>query len=152
MTRDKWVWMAHPAHFICGHDCHFTLSTYVGDFIVSTVGEYWPDRMVREIFAKSRGIEIEGRGDAWDTNYREKIGYEPIGWERTYETMVFKAKPAPAGLGAICCPWRIDSGTEVDFAGYNSPDDAREGHYALCEKWGAEGAKEKYDADRANKV
>ena len=64
MNRDKWVWMPHPGHFIGSQDCKFFLNTYIGGYIVSTVGEYLPD---------------------------SQNGYKRVGCNRKYETMVFKA-------------------------------------------------------------
>jgi hypothetical protein len=100
---------------------------------VSTVGEYLPDSVVRELLAKSRGVALEGRGDARRADYMEKIGYETVGCDRKYETMVFKARSDEHG----CCPWRQDSGESLDMRGYNSPDDAAKGHLELCEEWAA---------------
>lgn len=131
MTQDKWVWMPHPGHFICGDDCRFRLNTYVGSYLVSTVGELLSDSRVREILAKSRGVKIEGRGDAWDRDYMAKIGFDDIGCGRKYETMVFKAKKSKQK----CCPWEQVDGSSLDFASYNSPEDARKGHMKLCKKW-----------------
>src|SRR5919106_127620 len=50
MTELKWF--GHAAHFICGRWCRFHLATQVGDYLVSTVGEYWPEHDVREIHAQ----------------------------------------------------------------------------------------------------
>jgi len=130
MKKDKWIWMPHPGHFICGFDCRFRLTTYVGKYIVSTVGELFPDSQVREICAKSRGIILNGIGDERKYDYMDKIGYEEIGINRKYETMVFKAKKSEDK----CCPWRMTSG-ELDFEGYNDPGDAFKGHMKLCLKW-----------------
>jgi len=62
--RDEWVWMPHAAHLMVGNDCRFHLATYVGGYIVSTVGEYLPGEAACEIRAKAHGIQLEGRGDA----------------------------------------------------------------------------------------
>ncbi len=91
MSKADWVWMPHPAHFICARDCRFHLATKVGDFIVSTVGELLPDSAVREIYAECRSITLEGEGDARLTDWMTKAGYEDIGYQRKYETMVFIA-------------------------------------------------------------
>lgn len=129
--QDTWVWMPHPAHFICGFDCRFHLATKVGEVIVSTVGEYWPDEGTREILAKSRGIKLKGVGDERRASYMEQIGFEKIGCDRKYETMVFRATK-----GDTCCPWRCDvSGGELDMRGYNDPAAAYEGHLRLCREW-----------------
>lgn len=47
--------------------------------------------------------------------------------------MVFRAIKCEDGN--LCCPFRIDSGDDVDFAGYNEPAAAYEGHLLLCDKW-----------------
>ncbi|KKM13440.1 hypothetical protein LCGC14_1716210 [marine sediment metagenome] len=135
MKRDKWVWMGHAGHFILGHRCRFHLSTYVGKYIVSTVGELWNDRLVREIHAKiydkkwlSENIYL--KGDIFDAAYFKKFGYEEVGCNRLFETMVFKAKKSENK----CCPYEMISG-EKDFEGYNTDEDAYKGHIELCTKW-----------------
>jgi len=134
MTRDKWVWMPHAAHFICGNDCRFHLATYVGGYVVSTVGEYLPDSQVREILAQSRRITLNGKGDERLADYMKKVGYEDLGYQRKYETMVFKAERMTA-KGDQCCPWRMKTPDDVDMEGYNTPEAATAGHMKLCEKW-----------------
>lgn len=107
MEKDKWIWLPHPAHFIGGDSCRFRLSTYVGEYIVSTVGEYIPHNEVQE-----------------------------IGAGRKYETMVFKARKSEEPGHCEACPWFIaDPGNNLDFEGYNDPKDAFKGHLKLCKKW-----------------
>lgn len=124
--------MPHPGHLCVARDCRFHLNTYVGGYIVSTVGEYWPDSRVREINAKCRGKIIRGIGDEWDINYFKEFGYEEIGYNRKYETMVFKAKKSK---NKECCPYDVADLSELDIEGYNTPDDAVKGHMKLCLKW-----------------
>ena len=131
MKKDKWIWMPHAAHFILGNYCRFHLATYVGGYVVSTVGELFPDEPVREIYAKSRGVTLEGAGDERDAYYLEKIGFEDIGFKRKYETMVFKAKPSRHK----CCPFASVDGNDLDVEGYNDAGDAYEGHLRMCKKW-----------------
>lgn len=131
MKKDRWVWMPHPAHLIVAHNCRFHLATYVGKYIVSTVGEYWPDLVVRKIHAETRGFVSTLIGDEYDREYMKKFGYEEIGHDRKYETMVFKSRHARK----LCCPWRIASGENVDFVGYNDDRAAFDGHMRLCKKW-----------------
>jgi hypothetical protein len=106
----------------------------VGHYLVSTLGEYVPDEQVREILANCRNLHLEGVGDARLYDWLNKAGYEEIGMDRVYESMVFPAgKPCHArgcgcGLPEILHP-------DVDFAGYLTPAAATLGHYALCEKW-----------------
>lgn len=122
--------MPHPGHLCVANDCRFHLNTYVGGYIVSTVGEYWPDSEIRKINAKISDISIQGKGDEWNANYMKQIGYEDIGFGRKYETMVFKATKT----GNKCCPWG-QSGWELDFEGYNDPSEACKGHLKFCNKW-----------------
>lgn len=136
MKKDKWVWMPHAGHFICGKDCRFHLATYVGEYIVSTVGEYWPDRKVREIHAEVCDGKwfLENKhlkGDDFDAAFHRRFGFQEIGLDRTYETMVFKAKKE---IGS-CCPFRMADGRQLDFAGYKEPEAAYKGHMKMCEKW-----------------
>lgn len=105
MKKDRWIWMPHTGHFISGHLCKFTLNTYVGGYIVSTVGEI-PDCL-------------------HPGEFRE------IGCNRKYETMVFKAKKSTNK----CCPYKIITSKVVDFAGYNEDEDAYKGHLEFCKKW-----------------
>ena len=136
MKKENWIWMPHPAHFICSSKCQFHLATYVGKYIVSTVGELWNERICREIHAKVCNPEWlkenkHLKGDEFDHAYFKKFGYEEIGYERTYETMVFEAKK----VKSKCCPFKIIVEKEVDFLGYNKPEDAVKGHMKLCNKW-----------------
>jgi hypothetical protein len=139
IERSDWKWFGHPAHLIVGQSCRFHLATKVGEYLISTVGEYWPERAVREIHARVHDRiwledNIHRKGDDFDYAYMKRFGYKEIGAGRTYESMVFKAgKPCDApdcgcGLPEI-------SGSELDFGGYSDAKSATEGHYELCEKW-----------------
>ena len=139
MSRNNWVWMPHAGHFICGSKCQFHLNTYVNGYIVSTVGELWPERASREIHAEIYDPEWyrennKLRGDYFDNAYMKRFGFENIGCDRKYETMVFKAKRSEYG----CCPYIIASGGELAFRGYNKPEDAYEGHRDMCVRYDKE--------------
>jgi hypothetical protein len=136
MRRENWIWMPHAGHFILGERCQFRLNTYVGRFIVSTVGELWSDRQVREIHAQVYNPKwlMENqhlKGDEFNSAYMKKFGFEDIGADRKYETMVFRAEKS----NNKCCPFKIIVSKEVDFRGYNNAVDATKGHYELCRKW-----------------
>lgn len=131
MEKGRWIWMPHPGHLIVSNNCRFFLNTYVGKYIVSTVGEYLPDYQVREIFAESRKITLEGKGDERLADYMKKVGYEEIGFGRKYETMVFYAMKSDDK----CCPFKMKNSCEIDSKGYNDAGKAREGHYKMCLKW-----------------
>jgi hypothetical protein len=116
MEKSKWVWMPHAGHYVCGSRCEFKLNTYVGGYIVSTVGE------MRELGSGEFGEFIE------------------IGPGRKYETMVFIAEKHED----VCCPYRpATSGIERDFKGYNDSESAAIGHMKMCKKWAKKNEKEK---------
>lgn len=61
----EWVWCGYPGHF-CGADrCRLHLNTRVGDYRISTVGDYWP---------------------------RDGQGPQDVGAGRKYETFVFRVE------------------------------------------------------------
>jgi len=133
MKRQDWVWMPHPGHFICAEDCRFHLNTYVGGYIVSTVGEHLPDSAIILILHPELA---KFKGDKLRQEFK-KQGFEKIGNDRIYETMVFEASKrhiAPTESYS-CCPYHITSGMDIEMVGYNTPSEAYEGHIALCEKW-----------------
>ena len=119
MTTD-WEWFGSAGHFICGQWCRFHLTTKVGPWLISTVGEYVHPR-------HSGGSEL--KEDEW---LKENWPGEDIGCDRKYETMVFRAgEPCECGCGMP----RIDGGEERNCAGYNDAKSAREGHIKMCENY-----------------
>lgn len=106
MDESKWIWMPHAGHFCGARSCNFRLNTYVGGYIVSTIGEYVP-------------------GSYCSTEWEE------IGSGRLYETMVFKAKK----IKEACCSYEAIVSEQVDFEGYNDAGSATKGHMRLCKKW-----------------
>lgn len=130
MKKQNWVWMPHAGHLCVSNWCRFHLNTYVGGYIVSTVGEYVPDAPIREIYNESRKLGIEGIGDARLASFIKKNGFEELGFGRTYETMVFKAVKDKHA----CCPFS-QSGSDLDMEGYKDADSAYKGHLKMCAKW-----------------
>lgn len=109
----------------------------IGDYLISTVGEYLPSESAREILANSRGVVLVGRGDEREASFLTQIGYEEIGLGRKYETMVFKVDPDARCTLAECgcnAPAVSDWGG-LDSDGYNTAGDATKGHMAMCERW-----------------
>ena len=105
MDRSKWFWMPHPAHYISGHRCLFRLATYVGKYIISTVGQQMKEE-------------------------RGQITFINVAGNSKFETMVFRAKKTTEK----CCRYGIvDNPLEVKR--YNDRVDAAKGHYKLCLKW-----------------
>lgn len=134
MKKKNWKWFGAPGHFICSSDCRFHLCTQIGRYLISTVGEYFPDYQVREIYAESRGVKLEGIGDERRADYMRKIGFETIGYNRLYETMVFLAGKPCSRKGCDCQLPELAS-SELDFAPYNDQKSATEGHMRLCQKY-----------------
>jgi hypothetical protein len=83
------------------------MTTKVGRYLVSTVGDYRP-----------RGSEEA----------------EELGYQRLYETMVFKAGKPCQEEGCGCGLPSID-GTEIDMEGYKTAAEAQKGHMAMCRKY-----------------
>ena len=135
IPESEWRWFGNAGHLIVSSNCQFHLCTQIGDFLVSTVGEYVPDAPVREMLAINRGVELTGRGDARLADYMNKFGFEEIGVNRTYESMVFRV------TGDVChapgCACGLPS---VDYAhlallGYTTAGAATLGHMALCRQY-----------------
>lgn len=105
-----WVWYGRAAHFVGAYMCRYRLTTLVGEYIVSTVGDMRISRTGRDADEKQ----------------------EKIGCDRLYETMVFKAG---AACNCGCGERRIDSGREIDYAPSNSDTEARANHMRLCRKY-----------------
>ena len=125
MSRE--IWMPHAGHFICGAQCEFRITTYVNGYIVSTVGEYVPDEGVRRICRESRGLRLDLKGDA----ERADFGFEDLGSQRKYETIVFHAVKSTHG----CCPYEMKSPRELETAGYNTAEDAYHGHLKMLTRY-----------------
>jgi hypothetical protein len=156
MSSD-WIWMPHAGHLCIAYMCRYHLNTYVNGYIVSTVGEYLPPYDALRILLETRirypklSFDADGnlirdeipedlrekilalKGDAFEGAYLKVFGFEELGLNRTYETMVFKAEKNE-DASSQCCPWRA-SGSCLDMEGYNDAVSAYQGHIELCEKW-----------------
>ena len=105
IPQEKWKWYGDAAHFICADRCLFHLSTRIGKYIVSTVGDYRPN-----------GAEKP----------QETIG---AGKDSFYETYVFEAdKNHECG-----CPNIKPS--EIDGERWADHTDANKGHLKYCRKY-----------------
>jgi len=108
IPAEKWRWFGNPAHLICADSCLFHLVTEIGSIVVSTVGDWRPDR---------KGGDLGKMHD--------------IGCGRKYETMVFRV----AGRCSCGCGLPTHNGENVDFDAYLLPGEAAEGHRAMCVKY-----------------
>jgi len=95
-----------PAHFIGSAECHFGMTDVVSGFIISTVGDYRP-------FGE-----------------RKKIGSY-----RFYETLVFRDSGRRCER-EDCCGGIPEpaSWSEIDGEGYQTEEEAREGHARMIKK------------------
>lgn len=133
IDASKWKWFGSPGHLIVARDCRFHLCTQVGPHLISTVGEYFPDAPAREILAELHGVRLKGQGDARRHDYLSKIGFEEIGANRKYETMVFRVNRTVCKCG--CGAPRVSDWANLDDAGYNDRGSANRGHIKLCMKY-----------------
>lgn len=124
VPADQWRWFGTAAHFICGQWCRFHLATQVGDYLVSTVGEY---------IHPSHSGGSEATEAAW---LKKNWPGADIGLERKYETMVFRAG-APCAREGCGCGLPSTDGHEIDAKGYNDRRAAIEGHMRMCQRWAA---------------
>lgn len=145
IPRKEWKWFGHAGHLCVAQWCRYHLCTQVGNHLVSTVGEYWPERPSREIHAKVHDPKWLGenrhlKGDSFDAAYRKRFGFETIGYERKYETMVFRLSGRVCETpDCLCGMPEPQNWSELDSDGYNNAGDATVGHYKMCEKWASKG-------------
>ena len=84
IPRSQWRWDGHAGHLIISAKCRFHLNTRIGDYRISTVGDYFPD-----------GADTP----------------QEIGARRTHETFVFRVS-GPGG--GDCDWLEIDSDVYSD--------------------------------------
>jgi len=101
------IWYGNAGHFICASRCRFHLCTEVGEYLVSTVGEF---------FAKLDDEEMTpvGSGD-----------------KENYETIVF----VWTGRCECGCGLPEIDGSDLECVRYETPKEANEGHLKLIEKY-----------------
>jgi hypothetical protein len=136
-SREGWEWFGSAAHLIVGRDCRFHLATFVGPWLVSTVGEWLPDSGSWDIYAdRVGGIPTELRGADRRNWFLKNVGSLEIGAGRKYETMVFPWSGERCTDPECGCGLPIpEDWCEIDSDGYNDAGSATRGHYAMCEMW-----------------
>lgn len=103
----EWLWCGYGGHFIGWRNCRFHLHTRVGDYRISTVGDYRPDG-----------------GDE----------PTPLGWgpDSLYETMVFRVEGhGTHGEGDFTSAW------EMETERYATAEEACIGHTEMCWRYDA---------------
>jgi len=94
-----------------------------------------PDETVREILCQSRGIRLVGQGDARLADFMRKVGFEEIGYGRTYETLVFRTTGDVCHAANCACGLPTVDYHELDGRGYTSAGAATLGHLELCRQF-----------------
>ena len=111
---ERWQWFGDTAHFICGHDCLHHLATRVGNYMVSTVGNYRPRHK-------------------WTLPGPVMPDAEEVGYNRKYETYVFRITN---GNGCDCgCGLPSIDLSEIDSLSANDGVTSNRNHVAMCRKY-----------------
>jgi len=105
VAEASWRWYGSPAHLCVASSCVFHMATRVGDYMISTVGEYYP------------------------SNNSEMV---TVGCDRYFETMVFEVAGGECECG--CGLPDIDF-SELDTEGYQTRAEANDGHLKMCKAW-----------------
>lgn len=116
-----WKWYGNAGHLIVGNHCRFHLTTEIGPWLVSTVGEWIPLH--------------EAPNARKEQEYLDKhpLGME-IGCDRLFETMVFRTQGRCRDKACGCGLPNIVPG-EVAFAPANDRKTATKNHMLLCEEY-----------------
>lgn len=107
---EEWRWFGSPMHCIVGPRCAFHLGTQVGNYLVSTIGEYYPDGPYKDV--------------------------DSLGPDRYYELMVFRCGQGKKSCG---CP-NVVSWGNIDGNGWpkDTPhEEVSSGHMEMCRKYAA---------------
>ena len=116
MTRipeSGWEWFGYPGHLCVASRCQFRMLTRVGKYVISSVGDYFPD------FNRVPG----------EFGERETIGGS--GPDQFFETYVFRSDGTMEECG--CCPQRDYS--EIDSKRTSTATEARDCHKRMCNKY-----------------
>ncbi len=108
LPATKWEWFGYPGHFIAADSCRFRLCTKVGDYLISTVGDYW------------------------HAGTRHAIGAGPHSF---YETFVFKAGARCAVPACGCNMPTLADACEIEGERCATAGEAQALHLKYCEKY-----------------
>lgn len=118
VAKKDWEWFGHAAHFCCGRWCRFHMATKIGNFLVSSVGQY--------VHPRNSGASEKTESE-W---LKDNPDGEEIGYGRFYETMVFKTTKGVCGCG--CGLPLLETAIELEFEGSTNAADARATHNRIC--------------------
>jgi hypothetical protein len=132
--QSEWEWFGTPGHHIMAFWCRFHLTTKVGEYLVSTVGEL------------VHPVNLEGGQDALRWQRKNWPGAE-VGCGRYYETMVFHTSSLCEADLCGQCGMPNHNGHGLDMLGYQTAAEANRGHMAMCRKYAGLAQKEPRPAD-----
>lgn len=113
MTKSNWKWYGTAGHLCVADSCLFHLLTDVGNYIVSTIGDYRPR------------YKHDGNESLPEP--------QEIGYKRLFETYVFKYSGGFCECG--CGTPKPADLSEVDALPANTYEEANTNHLKLCQKW-----------------
>lgn len=99
----SWVWCGYPGHFIAAADLCFHLNTRIGDYRISTIGDYRPrpgEPMVEvgcERFFETMVFRVEGEGEHGNGEVADWSELELVGYQEAIE--------AEAGHMEVCAKY-----------------------------------------------
>lgn len=107
MNEKPWHWFGNPGHFIGGSECRFHLCTEIGEYLVSTVGEYhpYPEKPMRTIGGGSKDF---------------------------FETYVFRTTGQRCECG---CGMPDIELSEIEGIRYATRKEANDGHLEMCQRY-----------------
>lgn len=109
ITQDRWEWFGYAGHLCVAHYCRFHLCTRVGQYLISSVGDYYPPH----------------------SESRETIG---AGEDSFYETYVFKIVGVCTAEGCGCGMPTTD-GHEIEGIRSGTPGETQAIHLQMCRKY-----------------
>ena len=114
IAEKDWQWFGHAEHLCVGASCQFHLCTRVGNYLVSTVGDYYP------------------YGQRKDSK-RETIG---AGENSFFECCVFRVVGENGCRDATCvCGLPEVSWSQLEGQRYATAGVARHAHMQACAKY-----------------
>lgn len=114
IPKSEWEWFGYPGHFICAQWCQFRLCTKVGEYLISTVGDY---------HSPIRGEQV---------SERKTVG---AGDDSFFETYVFKAGKRCVAEDCGCNMPELADACEIDGERTATAGRAQEAHMRYCLKY-----------------